>query len=143
MRLRCPKCRSSRVRRGYEKPALLLRLIGVHGLLCDSCNLSYRGFAIPGTVPTKTSRNYRNSAKSNKVESQETNLTNENPQDLKYARRSWPQDEGVKASEVLSFSWYYLKLRLRVLTGQHHTSHSLGIQYRWHNWQHWHRSKRS
>lgn len=50
---RCPKCRSSRVRRGYSDTPLLLRLIGVYNLLCDNCNLLFRGFAVPGTVPAR------------------------------------------------------------------------------------------
>ena len=51
---RCPKCRSSRIRLGYTKPALLLRLVGIHHLLCDNCNLLFTGFAVPGTVGTRT-----------------------------------------------------------------------------------------
>ena len=143
MGLHCPKCRSSRVRRGYEKPPLLLRLIGMHGLLCDNCNLSYRGFAVPGTVPKKTSKSYRHASKAKEAKELETNRLNEEQQDVQYANRSWPKDEGIKPSDVLSFAWYYIKLRVRVVTGQHHTSHSLGIKYRWHNWQYWQRSKRS
>jgi ribosomal protein L37AE/L43A len=50
---RCPKCRSSRVRRGYTDTPLLLRVIGVYNLLCDNCNLLFRGFALPGTVPAR------------------------------------------------------------------------------------------
>jgi hypothetical protein len=50
---RCPKCRSSRVRRGYTDTPLVLRLIGVYNLLCDNCNLLFRGFAVPGTVPAR------------------------------------------------------------------------------------------
>jgi hypothetical protein len=53
---RCPKCRSSRVRRGYEDTPLLLRLIGIYSLLCDNCNLLFKGFALPGTVPPRGSR---------------------------------------------------------------------------------------
>lgn len=143
MGLRCPKCRSSRVRRGYEKPALVLRLIGMHGLLCDNCNLSYKGFAIPGTVPKKTSRGYRKGRNAADDSTPMIDPTKEGQEELKYARRAWPQNESTKAFEVISFSWYYIKLRIRVLSGQHHTSHSLGIKYRWHNWQHWQRSKRS
>jgi ribosomal protein L37AE/L43A len=48
---RCPKCGSKRLRRGYTDTSLLLRLIGVYNLLCDNCNLLFRGFAVPGTVP--------------------------------------------------------------------------------------------
>ena len=50
---RCPKCKSSRVRRGYTDTPLLLRMIGVYNLLCDNCNLLFRGFALPGTVPAR------------------------------------------------------------------------------------------
>jgi hypothetical protein len=53
---RCPKCRSSRVRRGYSETPLLLRVIGVYSLLCDNCNLLFKGFAVPGTVPAHGSR---------------------------------------------------------------------------------------
>jgi predicted Zn-ribbon and HTH transcriptional regulator len=48
---RCPKCRSSRVRRGYAHDPLIVRLVGFRELLCDSCNLRFRGFVIPGTLP--------------------------------------------------------------------------------------------
>ena len=41
------------MRRGYTDTPLLLRLIGVYNLLCDNCNLLFRGFAVPGTVPPR------------------------------------------------------------------------------------------
>jgi hypothetical protein len=41
------------VRRGYTDTPLVLRLIGVYNLLCDNCNLLFRGFAVPGTVPQR------------------------------------------------------------------------------------------
>ncbi len=47
---RCPKCRSSRIRRGYKPTPLLLRLVGIHHLLCNHCNLLFTGFAVPGTL---------------------------------------------------------------------------------------------
>jgi hypothetical protein len=56
---RCPKCGSSRLRRGYTDTPLLLRLIGVYNLLCDNCNLLFKGFAVPGTVPARGSRRRR------------------------------------------------------------------------------------
>jgi hypothetical protein len=52
---RCPKCGSSRLRRGYTDTPLLLRMIGVYRLLCDNCNLLFKGFAVPGTVPARGS----------------------------------------------------------------------------------------
>lgn len=56
---RCPKCRSRRVRRGYTDTPLLLRMIGVYSLLCDNCNLLFKGFAVPGTVPARGSHRRR------------------------------------------------------------------------------------
>lgn len=47
---RCPKCRSSRIRRGYKPTPLLLRMVGIHYLLCNHCNLLFTGFAVPGTL---------------------------------------------------------------------------------------------
>ena len=41
------------MRRGYKDTPLLLRMIGVYSLLCDNCNLLFRGFALPGTVPAR------------------------------------------------------------------------------------------
>lgn len=53
---RCPKCKSNRVRRGYRTLPLLLRLIGINELLCDDCNLLFKGFAVPGTVSSRSKR---------------------------------------------------------------------------------------
>ena len=41
------------MRRGYTDTPLVLRMIGVYNLLCDNCNLLFRGFAVPGTVPAR------------------------------------------------------------------------------------------
>ena len=53
---RCPKCKSSRIRRGYKPTPLLLRMFGIYNLLCDDCNLLFKGFAVPGTVPRHGSK---------------------------------------------------------------------------------------
>jgi hypothetical protein len=47
---KCPKCRSSRIRKGYKPTPWLFRLVGIHHLLCNHCNLLFTGFAVPGTV---------------------------------------------------------------------------------------------
>ena len=47
---KCPECRSSRIRKGYKPTPLILRLVGIHYLLCNHCNLLFTGFAVPGTV---------------------------------------------------------------------------------------------
>ncbi|PYS49533.1 MAG: hypothetical protein DMF68_09690 [Acidobacteria bacterium] len=56
---RCPKCKSSRIRRGYKHTPLLLRMFGIYDLLCDHCNLLFRGFAVPGTVGKRSSKKKR------------------------------------------------------------------------------------
>ena len=62
MMKRCPKCNSTRVRRGYAHDPLIVRLVGFRELLCDSCNLRFRGFVIPGTLP-RSNRNKRKEEK--------------------------------------------------------------------------------
>ena len=47
---KCPKCGSSRIRRGYKRTPLPMRLIGIYHLLCDHCNLLFTGFVLPGTL---------------------------------------------------------------------------------------------
>jgi transposase-like protein len=47
----CPKCGSSRIRHGYAYDPLIVRMLGFRELLCDGCNLRFRGFVIPGTLP--------------------------------------------------------------------------------------------
>jgi transposase-like protein len=42
----CPSCRSTKVRNGYLKPPLLLRLLFIRDFLCESCNLEFRAFAL-------------------------------------------------------------------------------------------------
>lgn len=56
---RCPKCNSTRIRRGYKPTPLLMRIFGIYNLLCDHCNLLFRGFAIPGTVPKHSGKKKR------------------------------------------------------------------------------------
>ncbi|MBV9959576.1 MAG: hypothetical protein JO360_14215 [Acidobacteria bacterium] len=53
---RCRKCKSHRIRRGYRRTPLILRMLGIHELLCDNCNLLFTGFAIPWTVSSRRNR---------------------------------------------------------------------------------------
>ena len=53
---RCPKCKSTRIRRGYRPTPWFMRMFGIYNLLCNHCNLLFRGFAVPGTVPIPGSR---------------------------------------------------------------------------------------
>jgi hypothetical protein len=36
-----------------------MRIFGIYNLLCDHCNLLFRGFAIPGTVPKHSGKKKR------------------------------------------------------------------------------------
>ena len=40
----CPRCKSSRIQRGYEESLIILRMAGLHELLCNNCGLEFRGF---------------------------------------------------------------------------------------------------
>ncbi len=42
----CRSCGSEKIRSGYEPPPLLLRLLLVRTILCDSCNAQYRAFSL-------------------------------------------------------------------------------------------------
>ena len=53
---KCPKCFSSRVRRGYRPTPFWLKILFRYNLLCDNCNWEFRGFAIPGTVSAKPTK---------------------------------------------------------------------------------------
>lgn len=59
---KCPRCESSRVRRGYRPTSLFKKLTFRYNLLCDSCNWQFVGFAIPGTVPSKTKKKRQTNA---------------------------------------------------------------------------------
>ncbi len=40
----CPRCKSPRIQRGNEKSLIILRIAGLHLLLCNNCGLEFRGF---------------------------------------------------------------------------------------------------
>ena len=40
--MRCPRCNSSRIQRGYKGLVAPLRLLGMHELLCNNCNLEFK-----------------------------------------------------------------------------------------------------
>ena len=53
---RCPKCSSNRVRRGYKRTNIFMKILFRYHLLCDNCNWEFTGFAVPGTVTSKPKR---------------------------------------------------------------------------------------
>ena len=54
---KCPKCLSNRIRRGYRPTPLWSKILFRYNLLCDNCNWEFTGFAVPGTVSSKPTRN--------------------------------------------------------------------------------------
>ena len=54
---KCPKCLSSRVRRGYRPTPLWSKILFRYNLLCDNCNWEFKGWAVPGTVSSKPTKN--------------------------------------------------------------------------------------
>jgi hypothetical protein len=52
----CPRCKSARIQRGYNDALIVLRLAGLHELLCNNCGLEFKGFdplRKLGRVPAK------------------------------------------------------------------------------------------
>ncbi|HYE65889.1 MAG TPA: PilZ domain-containing protein [Pyrinomonadaceae bacterium] len=43
----CPRCQSSRIQLGFNDAPALLRFVGVQELLCNNCNLEFKGFVAP------------------------------------------------------------------------------------------------
>src|SRR6185503_14238812 len=42
--MRCPRCQSERIQRDYDDAQVVLRLIGIHKLLCNNCGLVFKRF---------------------------------------------------------------------------------------------------
>ena len=53
---KCPVCKSSRIRRGYRSTPFWSKVIFLFNLLCDNCNWEFAGFALPWTIPSKTTK---------------------------------------------------------------------------------------
>src|SRR5215204_3649742 len=42
--MHCPRCESERIQRDYDDAIILLRMVGLHKLLCNNCGLVFKGF---------------------------------------------------------------------------------------------------
>jgi hypothetical protein len=40
----CPRCKSTRIQRGYKNSSIVLQMAGMHELLCNNCGLEFKGF---------------------------------------------------------------------------------------------------
>ena len=47
--MQCPRCQSERIQRDYDDAILVLRMVGMHKLLCNNCGLVFKGFDPRGT----------------------------------------------------------------------------------------------
>ncbi len=47
--MQCPRCKSERIQRDYDDAVVLLRMVGLHKLLCNNCGLVFKGFDPLGT----------------------------------------------------------------------------------------------
>lgn len=53
---RCPRCGSSRIRHGYRPTPIWSKILFRYNLLCDGCNWEFKGFAVPGTISSKSKK---------------------------------------------------------------------------------------
>ena len=40
----CPRCKSTRIQRGYNDSSIVFQMAGLHELLCNNCGLEFKGF---------------------------------------------------------------------------------------------------
>jgi PilZ domain len=62
-RMQCPRCKSERIQRDYDDAVFLLRMVGMHKLLCNNCGLVFKAFDPKGThrrSPSDTDKPARN-----------------------------------------------------------------------------------
>src|SRR5258708_7346340 len=52
----CPRCKSARIQRGYNNTLMLLRLAGLHELLCNNCGLEFKGLDPLGKLVREPSK---------------------------------------------------------------------------------------
>ena len=57
--MRCPRCESERIQRDYDDAVMVLRLVGLHKLLCNNCGLVFKGFDPLRTVQRAPSEETR------------------------------------------------------------------------------------
>lgn len=61
--MQCPRCKSERIQRDYDDAVILLRMVGMHKLLCNNCGLVFKGFDPLGAherAPSTDRKKFRN-----------------------------------------------------------------------------------
>lgn len=64
----CPRCNSTRIRRGYRPTPFWSKIMFRYNLLCNACNWEFKGFAVPGTVTVKPVRKHKKQTKSEEIQ---------------------------------------------------------------------------
>ncbi len=72
---KCPRCNSSRIRRGYRPTRIWSKLLFRYNLLCNACNWQFTGFAVPFTVSVKPAKKRKSQAKGEQTQDDQ-NLQN-------------------------------------------------------------------
>ena len=54
----CPRCKSTRIQRGYNDSSLVLQMAGLHELLCNNCGLEFKGFDPMRKLERKPARHH-------------------------------------------------------------------------------------
>lgn len=61
--MQCPRCKSERIQRDYDDAVFLLRIVGMHKLLCNNCGLVFKAFDPLGTqnrAPSEKEKRVKN-----------------------------------------------------------------------------------
>src|SRR5260370_11599970 len=61
--MQCPRCHSHRLQRDYDDAIILVRLAGLHKVLCNNCGLVFKGFDPFGKLartPSEAAAHVRN-----------------------------------------------------------------------------------
>lgn len=104
-KLSCPKCRSSRIHRGYTPAPFYKRLLLMQNLLCNGCNLLFTAFVWPGTLEqhSRRKRKPRNGIVENSRQVQQTQAT------IKAARRTVEDTDKPRSAALENFAPVSLK----------------------------------
>lgn len=54
--MECPRCKSTRIQRGYNDPQIFLRIGGAQELLCNNCGLEFKSFKWAATFKRVAAR---------------------------------------------------------------------------------------
>lgn len=95
----CPSCGSSKIRNGYLKPPLWLRLLLVREFLCEGCNLAFRTLALR-PAKSRGTRMWRKADRFNQAPAVDLSLLNQTSHNVKPATRPTFNFDQAPAAEI-------------------------------------------